>query len=213
LRTSDKQPEASSAAQRFLDAFERLKLGVPQVLPKGTPVSQNNVAKEAGCDPSALRKRRFPLLVLDIQEWVEAHKGEQPLSARQRLLKQRGKSRDLRETIADLKKQRDAADGKLADADLRIVELTERLADAQALARVLHGRDYWRSVADLRLLRSYERERKAAMLPLGLATDSLQQLFARTEGPWQALRNWGMKGFERSGPLKEWMVRQAMGTH
>jgi 2-polyprenyl-6-methoxyphenol hydroxylase-like FAD-dependent oxidoreductase len=87
------------------------------------------------------------------------------------------------------------------------------LADAQALARVLHGRDYWRSVADLRLLRSYERERKAAMLPLGLATDSLQQLFARAEGPWQVLRNWGMKGFERSGPLKEWMARQAMGTH
>lgn len=87
------------------------------------------------------------------------------------------------------------------------------LADAQVLARVLHGRDYWRSVADLRLLRSYERERKAAMLPMGLATDSLQQLFARAEGPWQALRNWGMKGFEHSGPLKEWMARQAMGTH
>ena len=59
----------------------------------------------------------------------------------------------------------------------------------------------------------YLRERKADMLPMGLATDSLQQLFARTEGPWQALRNWGMKGFERSGPLKEWMARQAMGTH
>jgi 2-polyprenyl-6-methoxyphenol hydroxylase-like FAD-dependent oxidoreductase len=87
------------------------------------------------------------------------------------------------------------------------------LADAQTLARVLHGRDYWRSVADLRLLRSYERERKAAMLPMGLATDGLQQLFARAEAPWQALRNWGMKGFERSGPLKEWMARQAMGTH
>ena len=87
------------------------------------------------------------------------------------------------------------------------------LADAQTLARVLHGRDYWRSVADLRLLRSYERERKAAMLPMGVATDGLQQLFARAEGPWQALRNWGMKGFERSGPFKDWMARQAMGTH
>lgn len=95
-------------------------------------MSQNNVAKEAGCDPSALRKSRFPLLVLDIQEWVEAHKGEQPPTERQRLLKQRGKNRDLRETMADLKKQRDEAVGKLADADLRIVELTERLADAQA---------------------------------------------------------------------------------
>lgn len=102
------------------------------MLPKGTPVSQNNVAKEAGCDPSALRKTRFPLLVLAIQEWVESRKVAQPNSERQRLLQKRGKNRDLRETITDLKKQRDAAVGLLADADLRIVELTERLADAQA---------------------------------------------------------------------------------
>jgi len=87
------------------------------------------------------------------------------------------------------------------------------LGDVQALARVLAGRDTWRSVADLRLLRRYERERKTALLPMGLATDGLQQLFSRPEGPWQQLRNWGMKGFERSGPLKEWMARQAMGTH
>lgn len=87
------------------------------------------------------------------------------------------------------------------------------LGDVQALARVLGGRDAWRSVADLRLLRRYERERKTALLPMGLATDGLQQLFSRPEGPWQHLRNWGMKGFERSGPLKDWMARQAMGTH
>src|SRR3990167_2992434 len=81
------------------------------------------------------------------------------------------------------------------------------------LAGVLAGRDTRRSVSDLRPLRRYERERKTALLPMGLATDGLQQLFARPEGPWQQLRNWGMKGFERSGPLKEWMARQAMGTH
>ncbi|NEL81263.1 MAG: ubiquinone biosynthesis protein UbiH, partial [Xanthomonas perforans] len=39
----------------------------------------------------------------------------------------------------------------------------------------------------------------------------LQQLFSRSEGPLTALRNWGMKGFERSGPLKDWVTRQAMG--
>jgi hypothetical protein len=133
LRTSEQQPEAaSSAEQRFRDAFERLKLGIPRVLPKGTPVSQNNVAKEAGCDPSALRKARFPLLVLSIQEWVESHKSDQQPSERQRLLKQRSKNRDMRETVADLKRQRDIAAGMLADADLRIVELTEKLADVQA---------------------------------------------------------------------------------
>lgn len=126
---SDPTPNAE---QRFRDAFERLKLGVPQVLPKGVHVSQNNVAKEAGCDPSALRKSRFPLLVIAIQEWVSAHKGEQAPSERQRLLKQRRKNRDTRETIADLRKQRDAAVGLLADADLRIVELSEKVADLQA---------------------------------------------------------------------------------
>ena len=85
------------------------------------------------------------------------------------------------------------------------------LADAQALAAVLHERGYWRSVADVRLLRRYERERKAALLPMALATDGLQQLFARHDAPLRALRNWGMKGFELSGPLKNFVARQAMG--
>ncbi|MNT99219.1 ubiquinone biosynthesis hydroxylase family protein [compost metagenome] len=68
-------------------------------------------------------------------------------------------------------------------------------------------------MADLKLLRRYERERKTALLPMGLATDGLQQLFARQDGPWQALRNWGMKGFEHSGPIKHFVARQAMGIH
>ncbi|MBE7939466.1 MULTISPECIES: FAD-dependent monooxygenase [Ramlibacter] len=85
------------------------------------------------------------------------------------------------------------------------------LADARELARTLHGREYWRSVGDERLLRRYERARKGDVLTMGLATDSLQQLFARTGDPWSAVRNWGMRGFDRSGPLKAWAVRQAMG--
>ncbi len=129
MHTSTEHSQADSAAQRFRSAFERLKLGVPQVLPKGTPVSQNNVAKEAGCDPSALRKARFPLLVLEIQEWIGAHKGEQVVSEHKKLLKQRRKNRDARDTIADFKRQRDIAAGLLADANLRIVELSESLAD------------------------------------------------------------------------------------
>ena len=42
-------------------------------------------------------------------------------------------------------------------------------------------------------------------------TDGLQQLFTRTEAPLQTLRNWGLRSFERSGLLKDWTVRQAMG--
>lgn len=85
------------------------------------------------------------------------------------------------------------------------------LADVQALARILQARDSWRSTGDVKLLRQYERERKAGLAPMGLAMDGLQQLFSRPEAPLQALRNWGMLAFERSGPLKDWMARQAMG--
>jgi 2-polyprenyl-6-methoxyphenol hydroxylase-like FAD-dependent oxidoreductase len=85
------------------------------------------------------------------------------------------------------------------------------LADAAELARVLRERDYWRSVADARLLRRYERARKAGLAPLAGVTDGLQRLFERREATAQNLRNWGMMGFERSGPLKAWVARQAMG--
>jgi len=85
------------------------------------------------------------------------------------------------------------------------------LADARELARVLGEREYWRSPGDEKLLRRYERARKADTLASGLATDGLQQLFARAEQGWTLARNWGMKGFERSGPLKQWVARQAAG--
>jgi ubiquinone biosynthesis UbiH/UbiF/VisC/COQ6 family hydroxylase len=85
------------------------------------------------------------------------------------------------------------------------------LADAEALAQVLHEREPWRSVGDVRLLRRYERSRKAAAMAMGVATDGLQQLFARPGEPWTLLRNSGMRAFEYSGPLKRWVARQAMG--
>ena len=87
------------------------------------------------------------------------------------------------------------------------------LGDVQALAEVLRAREAWRSVGDLRLLRRYERQRKAGILPMGLTTDGLQQLFGRSEAPLQLLRNWGMSGFERSGPLKDWIARRAMASN
>jgi 2-polyprenyl-6-methoxyphenol hydroxylase-like FAD-dependent oxidoreductase len=46
---------------------------------------------------------------------------------------------------------------------------------------------------------------------MGLATDGLQQLFAHARNPLPALRNWGMRGFDRSLLLKRWVAKQAMG--
>ena len=85
------------------------------------------------------------------------------------------------------------------------------LADARELAQVLREREYWRGVADPKVLRRYERARKADVLAMGAVKDSLQQLFAQDHSMWTALRNWGMRGFEAATPLKTWVVRQAAG--
>jgi 2-polyprenyl-6-methoxyphenol hydroxylase-like FAD-dependent oxidoreductase len=85
------------------------------------------------------------------------------------------------------------------------------LADAAALASILKEREYWRSVGDARLLRRYERARRADVLSMSLATDGLQQLFAHSADPLPALRNWGMRGFDRTRLVKNWIARQAMG--
>ena len=85
------------------------------------------------------------------------------------------------------------------------------LSDVAALAATLHEREYWRPVGDEKLLRRYERSRKTELLAMGTAMDGLQQLFSRENSVLQAARNWGMNGFERSGPIKQWVARQAMG--
>ncbi|MBP7564396.1 MAG: FAD-dependent monooxygenase [Burkholderiaceae bacterium] len=85
------------------------------------------------------------------------------------------------------------------------------LADAAELAKVMHERAFWRGPDDERLLRQYARARAAGVLPMTLATDGLQQLFSRDDGPLPGLRNWGMKGFDQSGWIKRQVARQAMG--
>ncbi len=108
----------------FRDAFERLKSGAPLLLPKGTPVSQNNVAKEAGLDSSALKKARFPELVLEIQNWLSTKERQEATSPASARLAQRNQNRDLRQQLNAMKEQRDAALGLLAEADAYILALT-----------------------------------------------------------------------------------------
>lgn len=58
----------------FNEALERLIDGNPKILPAGSVVSQNNVAKEAGRTPTALRKERYPELIKKIQNYVHSSK-------------------------------------------------------------------------------------------------------------------------------------------
>ena len=86
------------------------------------------------------------------------------------------------------------------------------LADAACLSQTLAGREYWRGLGDEKLLRKYERSRKAEVAAVGAVTDGLQRLFAQTQPAWQSLRNWGMNGFAASQPLKNWLAKRAAGS-
>ena len=85
------------------------------------------------------------------------------------------------------------------------------LADAACLAETLKAREYWRGVGDARLLRRYERARRAQVQAMSLATDALAQLFSHDTGPLPQVRNWGLSGVEQMPFLKHWLARQAMG--
>ena len=87
------------------------------------------------------------------------------------------------------------------------------LGDVAELVRILDERPYWRSVGDPKLLRQYERARKAELAMIGQTGDALQRLFANPHPALQTLRNLGMNGFQNSGPLKQWIARRAMGTN
>lgn len=140
--TSLPNSEASgseSAEAAFRNAFKRLKQSRPERLPEGTPVSQNNVAREAGRHPSALRPERYPRLISEIQRWMRDHPVQGPLSERQTTLAKRSKNRDLKARIDEIRSQRDHAVSLLVEADTKIVELTLEVADLQAKLERLEG--------------------------------------------------------------------------
>ncbi|WP_071751883.1 hypothetical protein [Burkholderia ubonensis] len=113
-----------TAELRFRLAFNRLKANKPEVLPRGTPVSQNNVAKEAGTDATALKKKRYPTLIRDIQAFVEIQNQERERK-RQNIAEKRRARNDLTEMVKDLKSQRDDAQSQLISAKRRVLELLE----------------------------------------------------------------------------------------
>lgn len=124
--------KVNAAEARFRAAFQRLKNKTPHILKPGASVSQNNVAKEAECDPSALRKSRYPELINEIQGFINSKKEELPTSTRQDILKKRRKNRTLRQAKSASDLQRDTLASQLLCANVMIIELTCKLTDALA---------------------------------------------------------------------------------
>jgi 2-octaprenylphenol hydroxylase len=84
------------------------------------------------------------------------------------------------------------------------------LADVVALTKQITqaaGRD----PGKLRLLKRYERERKADNLDMLAVTDSLNRAFGMRSGGWDALRQFGIGAVNRLTPLKNLLMRRAAG--
>jgi 2-octaprenylphenol hydroxylase len=77
----------------------------------------------------------------------------------------------------------------------------------EILAAHRRGRDPGR----LEVLRRYQRRRKGENLLMMGAMDGFKFLFEQRNLPLRWLRNAGMSGVSRAGPLKQGMMRRAMG--
>jgi 2-polyprenyl-6-methoxyphenol hydroxylase-like FAD-dependent oxidoreductase len=84
------------------------------------------------------------------------------------------------------------------------------LADVAALAEVLARREAWRPLGDADLLRRYARRRAPGTWAMSQATDGLWQLFAGQQPLLRELRNRGLGLVNHIGPVKRWLVAQAL---
>ena len=107
----------------------RLKTGTPKTLERGTLVTQNNVAREAGCDPSALKKARVPALIREIQAFIELHPGDRNTAVNG--TEKRAANRSMKGRLQDAIRQRDQVQSILASANIRIIELSEEVQSLQ----------------------------------------------------------------------------------
>ena len=85
------------------------------------------------------------------------------------------------------------------------------LQDVSKLLQVLAAREPWRDPGDLVLLRRHERARAEPVAMMRLTVNSLSRLFASSDPRLRWLRNRGLSGVEFSAPVKNALVRRAIG--
>jgi 2-octaprenylphenol hydroxylase len=85
------------------------------------------------------------------------------------------------------------------------------LQDVALLLEVVRAREAFRDVGDVAVLRRYERGRAEALGLMRFTTDSLAQLFAFDDPLVRRLRNVGLAAVNRLSPLKNALIRRALG--
>jgi 2-octaprenylphenol hydroxylase len=84
------------------------------------------------------------------------------------------------------------------------------VADAAALAQVIEERG-GEPVGSFRLLRRYERWRKGHNLAVMFSMDGFKRLFGSGFPPVALARNWGLSLTDKASPIKNLLVRHALG--
>lgn len=86
--------------------------------------------------------------------------------------------------------------------------------DAEALVEVLaQARTQRRDPGSLRLLKRFERARRADVLDMVAVTDALYRAYALQLPGWDALRAWGLGAVNALPPLKHRLIRRAAGLN
>lgn len=87
------------------------------------------------------------------------------------------------------------------------------LQDVAVLAQeLLAGYGSGVNPGELQLLRRYQRRRKGENLLMMAAMDGFKALFEQDALPLRWLRNAGLRGVSQAGPLKQQLIRRAMGV-
>lgn len=126
-----RESQLQRTADKLRSAFERLCSGQPTRLPHGAAVTQNNVAREAGFVPSALRGNRYPALVADIRNWnLPSVSGVETNGTATAVVVAPNESA----LVDQLARELDVLRSLLVEADIQIIELTGEMNRLKALA-------------------------------------------------------------------------------
>jgi len=127
VKVSENKIPPSITYFEYREAFERIKENNPIRIKRGSPVTQNNIAREAGKDPSAFKKSRYPTLIQEIQDYIR----KLPPTDKERYLKEKetlkGRIDALERRVSELKMQRDHLASLLVEAEVKLVEWNKKL--------------------------------------------------------------------------------------
>lgn len=119
----------TSAESRYRAAFERLKQGRPVIVPMDTAISLASVAREAGSDPSSIKRSRYPDLAHEISQFTSTDSSS---TLDPKLAAARRKIQRLESRLRDVQRQRDHAISLLLAAERELMDRTRRCAGGTA---------------------------------------------------------------------------------